>query len=222
MRSKIIRGGAEFDPQPHQWNTWNTERIDAGALPVEERAPLAAPPPLPQEAARASAAELESARQQGYREGELAGRAACRREVEEAARQMAMAVSNTLREKARLRAEADRDIVTLALAIARKILRREVRIDPGVALGLVKAALETVSSREIQSVRTTPAMAQALAAGLSSLGVPESVRVVADPSLEQGGLILETVRGEVDASLETQFEEISRGLLDAVGEEGRR
>jgi flagellar assembly protein FliH len=166
--------------------------------------------------------EADAAFKRGHREGESAARASCRREVEEASRQMALAVHNALGEKARLRTEAEVDVVRLSLAIARKILHREVRIDPGVALGLVKAAMETVGSREIQVIRTTPALAAALRNGLAATGVPEGVTVVEDASLESGGLVVQTSRGEVDASLEAQFEEISRGLLQAAGEAGRR
>jgi flagellar assembly protein FliH len=220
VSSKIIRGAADTGTQAHAWSTWSTEKIDTGALSVEEspRGPSAAPDDLRRHVEQ----QVEAARREGYREGENAARMACRKEVEEAARQMAQAVRNALAEKARLRAEAEREVVHISLAIARKILRREVRIDPDVALGLVKAALETVSAREVQTVRTTPAMAHQLSAALPKLGLPEGVRVVADASLEAGGLVVETSRGEVDASLETQFEEISRGLLEATGDGGGR
>lgn len=219
MSSKIIRGEAGETPQTPAWTTWSTERIDTGARPAP--GPEAAIG-VAEEVRRRIEEQVEAARKEGFREGEQAARQACRRELEESARQMAQAVQNALREKSRLRAEAERDVVALVLAIARKILRREVRIDPGVALGLVKAAMETVNAREILAVRTTPQMAQALNSGLAGVGLPEAVRVVADPSLELGGLVVETQRGEVDASLETQFEEISRGLLEAAGESGRQ
>lgn len=216
MSSKILRGVADAGTQAHAWSTWSTEKIDTGALSLAE--PPRGPSAAPDELRHRVEEHLEAARREGYREGESAARMACRKEVEEAARQMAQAVRNALSEKVRLRAEAEREVIHISLAIARKILRREVRIDPGVALGLVKAALETVSSREVQTVRTTPAMAQHLSAAVPKLGLPEGVRVVADASLEPGGLVVETTRGEVDASLETQFEEITRGLLEAAGE----
>ena len=202
------------------WGGWSTDSIDRGAVVVLE--PDRPEPDVAEQLKRQLRQESDAARQQGYREGDAAARASCRREVDEAARQYCLAVQNTLGEKARLRAEAERDVVRLSLAIARKILHRELRIDPGVALGLVKAAMETVGAREIQVVRTTPSLAAALTSGLAAIGVPEGVRIVVDASLEPGGLVVETSRGEVDASLETQFEEISRGLLQAVGETGRR
>lgn len=216
MSSRIIRAREGGDFQPLVWAGWSTESVDRKAPP---------PPPDPAdpgESPQRLQQQLEAARQQGFKEGEAAATAACRREMQEAARQMAIAVRNAATEQARLRAEAERDVVRIALAIAQKILRREVRVDPHVAIGLVKAAMEAVSAREMRVVRTHPALAQPLAAGLSQIGVPEGVQVVPDASLEPGGLIVETTRGEVDASLETQFEEISTGLLNAVSRGGAR
>lgn len=210
MSSRIIRAREAGDFQPLVWTGWSTESVD-------RKAPLPPPEPAdPGESSQRLQRQIEAARQQGFKEGEAAGAAACRREMQDAARQMAIAVRNAVTEQARLRAEAERDVVRIALAIAQKILRREVRIDPHVAIGLVKAAMEAVGAREVRVVRTHPALVQPLAGGLSQIGVPEGVQVVPDASLEPGGLIVETTRGEVDASLETQFEEISTGLLQAV------
>lgn len=216
MSSKIIRALEAGDFEPVTWAGWSTGMVDRHAPPpAPEQVDPAEPPQRFQQ-------QIEAARQQGFKEGEAAGSAACRREMQEAARQMAIAVRNAVTEQARLRAEAERDVVRIALAIAQKILRREVRIDAQVAIGLVKAAMEAVGAREMRVVRTHPALVQALAGGLSQIGVPEGVQVVSDASLEPGGLIVETTRGEVDASLETQFEEISTGLLQAVSGGGPR
>jgi flagellar assembly protein FliH len=199
MSSKIRRPGEQEEFPGLAWKGWNTDLIDRGPVTVSQ--PVQSEPDLAEQLKLQLREEADAAFKRGHREGESAARASCRREVEEASRQMALAVHNALGEKARLRTEAEVDVVRLSLAIARKILHREVRIDPGVALGLVKAAMETVGSREIQVIRTTPALAAALRNGLAATGVPEGVTV---------------------ASLEAQFEEISRGLLQAAGEAGRR
>ena len=40
--------------------------------------------------------------------------------------------------------------------------------------------------------------------------------VVAEPRLERGAAIFETTRGSLDASIETQLDEIQRGLIDRI------
>ena len=46
--------------------------------------------------------------------------------------------------------------MALALAIARRILHRELTVAPEALLGLVKAALEKIGGREIHRVRVSP------------------------------------------------------------------
>ena len=57
--------------------------------------------------------------------------------------------------RARIRKETETDIVTLTVAIARRVLRRELSVDPEAIHGVVKAALEKVQSKEICLIRTT-------------------------------------------------------------------
>jgi flagellar assembly protein FliH len=40
--------------------------------------------------------------------------------------------------------------------------------------------------------------------------------VVPEPRLERGAAIFETSRGSLDASVETQLDEIQRGLVDRI------
>ena len=46
----------------------------------------------------------------------------------------------------RLRREAEADLVKLAMAIARRVLRREIAVDPEALRGLVMAALEKLQT----------------------------------------------------------------------------
>ncbi len=135
---------------------------------------------------------------------------------------MARAIEETAGLKPRLRASAERELVGLALAIARRILRRELQVDAEAVLGLAKAALEKASLREVTGVRLHPALAAPVRAHLARIGAPQSIEVRDDPSLEPGAVLVETVRGTIDASLETQLDEIGRGLADAVGTGDRR
>jgi flagellar biosynthesis/type III secretory pathway protein FliH len=48
------------------------------------------------------------------------------------------------------------------------------------------------------------------------------VKISADAALVPGSAIFDTARGEVDASIQTQLDEIHRGLADLVRREGAR
>ncbi len=119
-----------------------------------------------------------------------------------------------LRQKVRNRAEMD--VLQLALAVARRILRRELVTDPEALHGVVHAALQKIQNRDILRVRIYPAAADALRTGLERAGAAPAIQIVPDPTLKVGDLLFETAFGELDASVETQMQEIERGLTDRI------
>jgi flagellar assembly protein FliH len=105
-------------------------------------------------------------------------------------------------------------LVRLAVAIARRVVRRELTIDPQAITGLVKAALEQISAGERIRVRVHPQDEAAVRSCLAAAGRAASVEVAGDAALERGSAILEAERGDLDASANTQLAEIERGLTD--------
>ena len=119
--------------------------------------------------------------------------------------------------RARIRKETEGDIVSLTVAIARRVLRRELSVDPEAIHGVVKAALEKVQSKEICVIRTHPEHVPGVRNYFEKAGLSAGIEIVADASLQPGGLVVETKRGNVDASVETQLKEIERGFTDKLG-----
>ncbi len=159
---------------------------------------------------------VAEARQEGLREGEAAGMKRALAEVEPAVERLARSAAEIASLRARFRRDAEEDVVKLALAIARRILNRELHCDPEALLGLVKAALDRLDARELHRLRLHPGDAAAIEAHLRRLGLPERLELVPDPALERGSAVFETSRGSFDASLGTQLEEIERGLADRM------
>jgi len=115
-----------------------------------------------------------------------------------------------------LRAEAEEAAVTLALAVARRVLHREIAADPDAILGLVKAASQKCAARETQRLRVSPRDAETIREQQSRLNLPPGLEIVADANLERGSAIFETSRGDLDASVDTQLTEIERGFVDVL------
>ncbi|MGC8761750.1 MAG: FliH/SctL family protein [Bryobacteraceae bacterium] len=161
-------------------------------------------------------AELEATRRQAYAQGLEEGRREAEAQLEAVLGRLSRSIEEIAGLKARLRVEAEREVVELAVAVARRVLRRELHVDPEALLGLVKAAMEKASQREITEVRVHPSHAAMVRACLARIGAPEAIEVHADASLEPGAVMMETSRGTIDASLETQLEEINRGLTDVL------
>lgn len=154
----------------------------------------------------------EEGRQQGIREGETAASARLSALLEKLAR----TIQEVAGARSRYRHEAEQDVVRLATAIARRILHRDLAVDPGALLGLVKSAFEKLDAREVQRVRVHPDHTSIVKDYLDRIGAPQRIEVQADASLELGGAAVETARGMLDASIGTQLEEIERGFADLL------
>jgi flagellar assembly protein FliH len=170
------------------------------------------------EAAREAAFEetLRAARAAALREGEAAGRSRAMAELEPVLERLAATIGELAALRPRLRREAEADMLQLALAIARRVLHRELSIDPEALHGLVLAALERLEMQELTRVRVHPSQAGAVAALLRQGGGGPAVEVTPDAALDRGAAIFESSRGSLDASIETQLQEIERGLADCL------
>ena len=159
---------------------------------------------------------IREAHAAGLREGEAAGQSRAAAELQPVIQRLAHSIEELGNMRARLRGEAEADLVRLALAIARRVLRRELSIDPDALRGLVVAALEKLHSQEICRVRVHPSHAGLVGACLREAVAGAGAEVIADPSRELGDVVFETERGNLDASVDSQLLEIERGLVDRL------
>jgi flagellar assembly protein FliH len=156
----------------------------------------------------------EAARMAGFREGEAAGAAGANASIEPVIQQLTRTIQDLAAYRSRFRKEAEQDLVKLSIAIARKILHRELAIDANAILALVRVVLESIDAREVHRVRLHPADAVVVEKFFAAIGAPQQLVVSADAALERGAAIFETARGNLDASIQTQLAEIERGFAD--------
>jgi len=185
------------------------------ALSMPLAGPRAASPAEkpPQEPPRAAEPDLAAVRQAAFREGEMAARAQAQAELRPLIEQLAHAARDLAALRPRLREQAEEDLIRLAVAIARRVVRRELTVDPATITGLVKAALEQLAAGETARLRVHPEHEALVRQFLAEAG-RGLITVAADGALARGSAIFETARGDLDASAETQLAEIERGLTD--------
>lgn len=171
---------------------------------------------MEREIERQTEARLSAAREQGRAEAEQAAeQRAMSRQAPVLAAFQAL-IGDLAGQRHRLRAEAEHDAVKLAVAIARRILHRELAVDPDAILGLVKAAFTKLDTRETHRLRLSVTDATLLREHRDRLDLPPAIEIIADGSLRPGSAIFETSRGDLDAGIDTQLGEIERGLADVV------
>lgn len=161
-------------------------------------------------------AELAQARQTGFQDGLRRGREEGTAQIQQTLDRLAETLRELALLKRKMRSEAEQELVQLSLAIARRILHRELAADPESLHGIVHAALQKLQNREIIRVRVYPAAAAAVRAAFERAPNTPAVEIVADNALSTGAILFETALGELDASIETQLQEIQRGFADRL------
>jgi flagellar assembly protein FliH len=126
--------------------------------------------------------------------------------------------------KATLYGHVEREVVQLAIEVARKIVHREVQADPEVIQTLVKVALGRVSGRSAVTVRVNPVDYNFLLdknrGWIQEQGGEQEVTLVADKSVERGGCLVQTECGDVDARIEEGFREVERAFFEGQRQVG--
>jgi flagellar assembly protein FliH len=220
MSSKVLIETPD-QVRPFAWRTvaLSGETLDRRRAALELRPGLAPDPAHP---LQARIAELEQelekrareAHEAGYGKGEAAGKAEVQDEVRAAVQRLAECIAGVDEYRSRLHRQTEVDAVRLSVAIARRVLRRELTVDPSAIEGLVGAALQRLQSQETCRVKMHPDYISALSAAIERLGMSAKVEVVADAAQEPGAAVFEMPRGNLDASIDSQLREIERGLVD--------
>jgi flagellar assembly protein FliH len=186
----------------------DAERIVAGAR-VEAAAIV--------EEGRRNLAALEAASHaQGEREGFEAGLARGAEAAEAVVARLEAAFAEARGARRRFLDSAAAGAVDVVMDVARRVVRREARIDRGLVVRLVEAAVEKVRNAERVTVRVNLddlGAAEAIRDRvLARLRSAEGVEVRPDPSVEKGGAIVDTEFGRVDARIASQLDELERAL----------
>lgn len=170
------------------------------------------------EDARLKVSEIEKeAYEKGFAEGQKAGSEVGEKMADALLQQYSASLNalNSLRSE--LFTTSEREVIRLALEIARKIVKREVAIDEELILALVKVALDRVADQALITVRVNPKDYHAIERHRADAGtgaLSESVKLVEDPLIARGGCIVETESGTIDARIEEQLREIERGFFE--------
>lgn len=217
----------------------------AGADKLAEEARAAGYEAGREEGLAAAAAEIEDMRQQ---------LAAERDEIEEQRRQIAEEQERLAAERLEAQAERERlqaeaemaahrlrheavesaeqliaatqaEVLDLALAVAKRIVQREIERDQEALIGMLAGALQRVRGAGEVTVRVSPNGVAVLAQAeetldRTALGI-DSVTAVADPSLGPGDLIVETNNGTVDARVDEQLALLRQSLGEVLGHDER-
>jgi flagellar biosynthesis/type III secretory pathway protein FliH len=177
-----------------------------------------------QTAADASSA-FDAGRRQGFEEGCNAERE--KQDAQQAAAnlqrtgQIAQCVESFAFDRDRYFNEVEREVVRLALAVAARILGREVQADPLLLTGAVRAALGQLSRSSQVRLRVPASDLELWTETIYHIpNLALRPTIVAAEEMESGDCRIEMEMGSVDLGIRAQLEEIKRSFFERCASGG--
>lgn len=175
----------------------------------------------PAEAAQLTAGRLQEIQKEAYNEAWHKGLADGLRAGEDEIRVRAARLDDLLRALAKPFDELDemveKQLVELAMTVARQLFRREIKLDPTHIVGVVRDAIQLlpVASRNVQ-VHVHPDDAALIRESLSRSEGELAWTIVEDPLITRGGCNVTTENSQVDATAEARLQ---NAVAAIVGDE---
>ena len=160
-----------------------------------------------------SVEEIEKqAYQQGFDEGQKAGIESRSQEIEPVVKSLHQAFVQLQNLRTEIYNTIEKEVVKLALAIARKVVCQEVKTNKEVVLCIAKEALSKIEVPGEIKVKLNPSDLQFIKETKDQLTNflhnIENVTFEAEESISSGGCVIETNLGEIDARIEKQLQVI--------------
>lgn len=151
----------------------------------------------------------EAAKQEGYKEG-----------IDKAEKDIELLKSNFeefYNYKDEVYEKVSECILDISLEIARKIINKEVQVDKEATLSIIKGAVEEINKTENKIVlKVMPKDVQIVKDRVPEIFKSDyfeaKISVVPDANIKDGGVIIETSNGLIDASIETQVAIIEKAF----------
>ena len=169
-----------------------------------------------------SRATLENERKEavegGHTEGWEAGFAEGKAEVERLIQRTQTILQRSQDKRAEILEETEQEIINLVLLIARKVVKAISESQRTVIVSNVVQALRKVKGRGDIRIRVNIADLKLTTAHtkdfISLVEGAKSVQVLEDPTVDEGGCIIETDFGEIDARIASQLAELEAKILE--------
>ncbi len=199
MRANLSDANAKPGAKVALWTVPDME----GQVPQQKMATVGGLADLQAEAHR-------EAFEQGLAEGRQAGRAEVQAQVD----RLAGMFYDLARPFDVLDQEVERELLTLAMALARQIVRRELKTDPTQIIGIIREAIAAlpVATRDVR-VHLHPEDASVVKQHLAPTENERAWTIIEDPVMARGGCQITTNTSRIDARLETRLGGILSELL---------
>lgn len=162
--------------------------------------------------------------QAGYKAGQEASARDTQKKIDSISKTFIEGLDSIASLKANILAEAEHGIIQLVIAIAEKLIHRELQQHPDTIVPIIKEAINNLRNRENMIIRIHPSDHAMLEQHDSELlkyigetadaNHSSPIRIEIDSSLAPGGCIIETDINLIDISLESRIESIKSMFIN--------
>ena len=121
-------------------------------------------------------------------------------------------------EKCKMIAEGKKEIVKVAMAIAKKIIKRETQIDPDIILRVAESAFKQIIDAKKIVVKVNPDDKKKIKEMIDLKKEGSDIRIEEDGKVQQGGCLITTDKEIVDAQINHQIKEVEKALMEVESE----
>jgi flagellar assembly protein FliH len=162
--------------------------------------------------------ERKEAEEAGRAEGRESGFAEGKAEVERLIQRTQIVLQRAQDKRSEILQETEQEIINLVLLLARKVVKAIIESQRNVIVSNVVQALRKVKGRGNIIIRVNIADLKLTTTHtkdfISLVEGVKSVQVVEDPTVDEGGCIIETDFGEIDARISSQLAELETKILE--------
>lgn len=201
------------------YQRWELLGFDDASAPGRKRpgagnADLAAHLPTAEDLERIQQQAAQEGFKLGKEEGYKAGYEAGRKAAGEIAGRLEGLIEALETEQMRQDEEISRELLDLALALSKQMVRTALKVKQGLVLEVIREALNVLPSMSGHTrIMVHPDDVETLHEFMGAEHVHFSYKVVPDSRLERGGFRIESSQGEVDGQLPVRWREI----VDCLG-----
>lgn len=163
---------------------------------------------------QAHAEGFEKGKQEGFAYGHKEGLAQAKSQLEHYANQMETLLGIFTEPLRELDNQVEQELLKLVIAIVRQLVRREVKSDPNLIIGVVREALSIlpVASRNVRLL-LHPEDADLVREVYSLADAEVGWNLIEDPVITRGGCKVVTDNSQIDATLDSRLASLIAPLL---------
>lgn len=157
---------------------------------------------------------------EAFSRGRQEGAADVEAKLDSTLQAMTLALEEVNRLRESVSRNSSRDMLRMVMAISEQVIRHSLQVQPDAVLKIIENALQASVQADSYRIRVSPQdlelVKQQKPLFLASISGLKNISIDADSEITPGGCRVESELGSVDATIETQLEQIHKVLAGAV------